>query len=105
MLSNVLPFQQDSDLQKIATNVTLAAGGVGEEVSQLGSQSTGCLSKVDSLEDYNQHVNAFRYLRASMLSGLSFHHTVMGNASGVKIDIWKSLYKLKSVNSSTLSGN
>lgn len=23
MLSNVLPFQQDSDLQKIATNVTL----------------------------------------------------------------------------------
>lgn len=28
LLSNVIPFQQDSDLQKLATNITLAAGGV-----------------------------------------------------------------------------
>lgn len=48
LLSNVLPFQQDSDLRKLAMKISFAAGGVGEEVSQLGSWSTGCIGKVDS---------------------------------------------------------
>lgn len=43
-------------------SVTIAADGVGQEVSQFGSQSTGCISKVDNLEDSNQHVNMFTYL-------------------------------------------
>lgn len=76
----------------------LVTGGVGAEVPQPGSQSTGCISQVDSSEDYTSmwtHSYIFFFL----------YHTVMGSALGIKIEIGKSLYKLKSVNSATLSGN
>lgn len=71
------------------------AGGVEEEVPQLGSQVALARWTVRKIISACECIRVFFF----------FYHPVTGSALGIKIEIGKSLYKLKSVNSATLSGN
>lgn len=73
------------------------AGGVEEEVPQLGSQVALARWTVRKIISACECIRVFFFF--------FFYHPVMGSALGIKIEIGKSLYKLKSVNSATLSGN